>query len=74
MKRIAICLKSRAKLHFYGFSMIFGTFSHELVQTWFVCTKLGAQYYLKYIILFDIYYCVEMVIIENNSHMLEITS
>ena len=42
----------------------FGTFSHKIVQTWFVCHKTWH---------FHIYYCVEMVRVENISHMLEIT-
>ena len=46
---------------------IFDTFSHKVVQTWFVC------YATLHIKLFgSIYYCSEMVRIENNSHMLEI--
>ena len=41
-------------------------FSHKVVQTSFVCDETW------HTTLFDIYYCVEMVIIENNSHMLDI--
>ena len=40
----------------------FDTFMHEFAQTWFVLHET-----------FGIYYCVEVVWIENYSHMLEIT-
>ena len=46
---------------------VFGTFSHKVVQNWFV---LHETWHTK---LFGIYSCVEMVRIENQSHMLEIT-
>ena len=42
-------------------------FSHKLVQTWFLFHENF------HITLFGIYYFVEMVNIENNRHMIEIT-
>ena len=50
------------------FLITFGTFSHKVVQTWFVVHEIWRTTE------FGIYYCVEMVIIENNSHMFKITS
>ena len=35
LKKIVICLKSRAKLRFLGFLSVFGTFSHKVVRTCF---------------------------------------
>ena len=52
---------------FKCFLSFFGTFVHEEAQTWFVLHETLQT------TLFDIYYCVEMVIIENYIHMLEIT-
>ena len=46
---------------------VFGTFAHKEAQTWFVLYETG------HTTPFGIYYCVEMVRIENPSHMLEIT-
>ena len=67
LKTTVTCLKLRAKLRCYSFKSVFGTFSHKVVQTSFVLHQTW------HTILFDIYYSVEMFIIENNSHMLEIT-
>ena len=67
LKTIVICLKLRAKLCFYGFVCVFGTFSHKVVQPWFV------KHVILKTTLFSIYYCFEMIRIENKSHMLEIT-
>ena len=66
-KKIVICLKLRAKLRFLGFLSVFDTFSHKVVQTWFVSHEIW------HTTLFCICYCVEMVTIKKNSHMLEIT-
>ena len=66
-KTIVICLKLRVKLRVWDFLSVFGTFTHKVVQTWFVLHET-----LHYTF-FGIYYCVEIVRIENNSHMLEIT-
>ena len=52
---------------FYAFLSFLGTFAHKASQTWFV---LNATFHTT---LFGIYYCVEVVKIENYSHMLEIT-
>ena len=52
---------------FYGILSVFGTFAHKLAQIWFV---LHETWYTKF---FDIYYCVEVVRIENHNHMLQIT-
>ena len=43
--------------------MRFGNFSQKVVQTWIILHET------MHTILFDIYYCVEMVKIENNCHM-----
>ena len=66
-KTIVICSKLRAKLRLWGFLRVLGTFSHKMAQNWFVC------YETRHTTLFGICYWVEMVRIENNSHMLEIT-
>ena len=57
-KTIVICLKLHARLR---------TLSHKVVQTWFVLHKTWHP------TLFSLCYCVEMVRLENNSHVLEIT-
>ena len=49
------------------FLSVFGTFAHKVAQTWFV---LHETWHTK---LFGIYYCVEVVISLNHSHILEIT-
>ena len=64
IKKKVICLKFTFLRYFLS---IFGTFPHEVVQTSFVCHETF------HTTLFGIDYCVEIVIIENNSHMLEIT-
>ena len=46
---------------------VFDTFGHKVAQIWFV---LHETWHTK---LFGIYYCVEVVRIENQIHMLEIT-
>ena len=51
-----------------GFSNFFGTFSHEVAQTWYVLPETWRT------TLFGIYNYVAVVRIENYSHMLEITS
>ena len=66
-KIIVICLKLRSKLRIYGFVCDFGSFAHKVAQTWFV---FGETWHT---ILLGIYYRVEMVRIENESHMLDIT-
>ena len=50
-----------------GFLSVFGTFVHNVAQTWFV---LHENWHTT---LFRIYYVVEVVRMENDSHMLEIT-
>ena len=61
-KTMFICLILCARVRFLGFFSVFGTFSHKVVHTWFVChEKLHTS-------LFCIYYCVEKVRIENNTH------
>ena len=64
-ENIVISLKLRAKLSSYGFLSIFCTFSHKVVQTRFVWHETW------HTTLFGMYYCVELVRIKNNSHMLE---
>ena len=48
--------------------VFFGTYSLNVIQTWFVCHETWKT------TLFGMCYCVKMVRIENNSHMLDITS
>ena len=67
LKIIVIRKKLRAKLRFYGFFWFFGTLMHKVAQTWLVLHETWKS------TLFGIYYCVEVVRIENNSHILEIT-
>ena len=66
-KRIVICLNLHAKLRIFGFLNVFCTFSHKVVQTYFVWHETW------HTTLFGIYYCVEIVRIDKNSHMHEIT-
>ena len=54
-------------LRFYGFLCFLGTFAHKVAQTSFVLHETW------HTTLFGIYYCVEVVRIENHCHMLEIT-
>ena len=49
-----------------AFLIVFDTFSQKVVETWFVCHENWHK------TLFGIFYCVEVVRIKNNSHMLEI--
>ena len=51
---------------FEVFLSVFGTFLQKVVESWFVRNETW------HTTLFGISYCVEMGIIENNSHMLEI--
>ena len=67
LKIILVCYKLRAKLRFYGFLSFFCTFAYKEDQTWFI---LHETWHTK---IFDINYCVEVVGIENHSHMQEIT-
>ena len=53
---------------FFRFFSVFGTFSLKVLQTWYVWHETW------HTTLFGIYYCVEMVRVEKNTHMLEITS
>ena len=61
-----MCVKLRAKLRFSGFLSVFGNFSHEVVQAWFIYDE---TWHTK---LFGINYSDEVFGIENNTHMLEI--
>ena len=65
LKINVVCYKLRAKLRFYVFLSCLGIFRHKV--TWFVLLKTW------HTTPFGIYYCVEVVRIENYSHMLEIT-
>ena len=67
IETIVICFKLRGMLRFLDFSSVLFHFSHKLVQT---CFALHGTWHTT---LFDLYYCVEIVRIENNSHMLELT-
>ena len=51
-----------------NFAFLFVNFARKVGQTWFVMHETW------HTTLFGIYYCVEMVRIDNNSHMLEIRS
>ena len=55
-------------LRFYRLLSFFATFAHKVDKTWFVLHETW------HTTLFSIYYCTEVVRIENHSHMLEITS
>ena len=59
-----MCLKLRAKLCVCGFLSVLGTFSHKVVQTWFIWHETWLT------TLIGINYCVEIVRIEKNSFML----
>ena len=52
---------------FIGFLSVFWTYANKVAQTWFVLHETW------HTTVFGIYYCVEVVRIENNSHMLSIT-
>ena len=67
LKIIVICQKLLVKLRFYRFLSVFGTFAYKVAQTWF------ALHEIWHTTLFGIYYCVEVVRIENHCHMIEIT-
>ena len=67
IEKIVIYMKLRAKFYFLAFICFLGTYSLKVVQNWFVWHEIW------HTTLFGIYYCIEMVIIENNSHMFEIT-
>ena len=67
LKIIVICKKSRVKMRFYAFLRFPGIFVYKAAETWFV---LHATWHTT---LLGIYYCVEVVRIENHSHMQEIT-
>ena len=67
MKIIVIYFRLRAKLLFYGVLSCICTFPHKVAQTWFVLHETWNT------TLFGIYYCIYVVRIENQSHMLEIT-
>ena len=54
-------------MRYYGFLSFLGTFAHNVAQTWFVLHETWQT------TLFNVYYCVEVVRIENNNHMLNIT-
>ena len=66
LKITVICYKLRVKLRFYGFLRFFGSFAHKVSQTLIVLHEIW------HTILFGIYYFVEVVTIENHSHMLQI--
>ena len=67
IKIIVICYKLRIKLRFEGVLSVFCTFANKVAQTWFVLHETW------HTTLFGMYYCVEVVRIENHSHMLENT-
>ena len=60
-------LEIKRKVAILWFLYFFGTFAHKVAQTWFV---LHETWHLA---LFGIYYCIDLVRIENHSNMLEIT-
>ena len=66
-KTIVIRFKLYAKLRVSCFLSIFGVFSLTVVQTWFVWQEAW------HTTLFWIYYCLEIVRVQDNSHMREIT-
>ena len=66
-KIIVIHKKLRVKLRFYALLSVIGTFAHKVAQTMFILHET------LHTILFGIYYCVEVLSVENHIHMLEIT-
>ena len=50
LRTIVICLKLRAKLRCYGFLKVFDTFSHKVVQPWFIWNETWTQHYFVYLI------------------------
>ena len=50
---------------FNGFLCVFGTFAHQVAQSWFVLLETW------HTTLFGMYYCIEVVRIENHNQMLE---
>ena len=64
LKTLLICLKIRATWRFKGFLCVFGSFKHKVALPRFVWQEAWHR------TLFAIYYCVKIVRIENNSHML----
>ena len=67
MKTIVICSKLLAKFRFWSYFSIFGIFSLKVVQTLVVWHKTW------HTTLYGICYCVEIVGVENNGDILEIT-
>ena len=59
-------LEITCEFSFLRFFMLFGTFSHKVVKTVFFVHETG------HTTKFAIYYCVEMIRIQKNSHMLKI--
>ena len=57
-------LENTCYVYFKGFLCVSGTFKHKIVHIWFVWHETW------YTTQFGIYCIVEMVRIENNSHML----
>ena len=55
------------KLQFYGFLGFFGTFAHKIAPTRFVLHETW------HTTLFSVYYCFEVVRIQNHIHMPQIT-
>ena len=67
LKIIVICYKLCVQLRFQWFLSVFDNFEHKVAQSWFVFHENW------HTTLFGTYYCVELVRIENHSHLLEIT-
>ena len=60
LKIIVITRNYALSCDFQGFLVFFGTFAHKVAQTWFELHEIWQ------ITLFVIYYCVEVVRIENS--------
>ena len=67
MNTLVICLKLHAKLRFKSFLSFLDNYSLKVVQTWYVLHETW------HTTPFGTYYCFEIVRINKNNHMLEIT-
>ena len=63
-KILVIFWKLRVKFRFFGFLIFLGTFANKVAQTWCVLQES------RHTTLFGIQYYVEVVRIENHTHML----
>ena len=67
LKIIFRCQKLVVKLRYFVFLAFFNSFAHKVAQTWYVLQETWPK------TIFGTLFWVEVVRIENRSHMLEIT-